>query len=55
MVPLEVGVAEVRGMEGGDVDVHNAFREHFAPSFPARLLPCCYVKCVFILAMVLSV
>lgn len=54
MVPLEVGVAEVRGTNGGDVGVHNAFRKHFAHSFPALLLPCCYVKCVFIPAMVVS-
>lgn len=42
MVPLEVGVAEVRGMDRGDVGMHNAFRKHFAHSFPALLpLPCC--------------
>lgn len=52
MFPLEVGVTEVRGMDGGDVGMHSAFRKHFAHSFPALLLPCCYVKCVFILAMV---
>lgn len=55
MVPLEAGVAEERRREGGHVGVQNAFRKRFAHSFPARrLLPRCYARCIFILAMVLS-
>lgn len=38
MVPVEVGVAEEGGMDGGAVGLHSAFRNHCAHSFPARLL-----------------
>lgn len=53
MVPVEVGVAEVGGMDGGDVGLHSAVRNHCAHGFPASS-SFCYVKCVFILAVVLS-
>lgn len=39
MVPVEVRVAEEGGMDGGDVGLHSAFRNHCTHSFPARLLP----------------